>query len=438
MKESLHWNENDLARNLREAQMAPEPGDWASMEALLDATGEGQAALPDPFPPPGPALPGQWAGWLLGGLLSGLLLLFVHAAIPPHQAERPSRPASNPGHPSEPVRDVVSSRGTIEASTITEGKLPLSSDNGSGKDVSIRTAAKAAQSPRNGDQVQGPPAHSGHDLAGQPGGATTQPAAAPFASSQGSEARPGLRTAARDFHDVPEDAYNIGLVAVSRLRKPMYRPVSDSRLTLPDHHTPPPVSAPRWRFGLASGVQMGTSPFDRAAPLSPWMGAQVRYELGGAWFLQSGFSAKWLRRRGIYGAELRDMEPNMSTEEPVSLRRADGLLVLEIPLLAGWQRGRWFAVGGTRIATGLAAGTRQTFSAEEFQNSASRGDLAASPNNPDLGLALGGGYFLHPSLCLELRYNHGLGVFLPAGAQDRIREVRHRDLQLGLTWWLGR
>lgn len=440
MKESLHWNEKDLARILRDAQDRLREEDWAAMEALLDRTGEGQAPPPEPGGIPGPAagLPDQWAGWLFGGLLSGLLLLFVPAAMPAHRVGSPSQPAGYPGIPSEPVRDVASIDGAIGAPAIADAGLPGNTADSRRAEESVLAGAKESPSPREGGPAQGPPAQSGHDLAGHTGGTASQPVVAPFASPEAPAARPEFRTAAKDFHELPEDAYNIGLVAVSRLRKPLRQPVSESLLALPGQAAPGAITTPRWRIGLAGGVQMGTSPFDRTAPVSPWMGMQVRYDLGGAWYLQSGISAKWLDRKGFYGAEDPNFQTGMSGQEMVFLRKAEGLLVWELPILAGWQLGRWFATGGARLAVAMTPGARQGLSAEEFQTYRLQGDLAESPNNPDLGLALGAGYFLHPALAVELRYHHGLGVFLPAGAQDLIREVRHRDLQLGLAWWPGR
>jgi len=431
MKEPQHWNEEELRQALQEADLRPQPGDWSAMESLLDSAEEGFPALPDTLPP-GPALPEGWSHWLLGGLFSGLLLLMVHAAQP----QAPS--AGQIRHEVRiPDRQMALSDSGEPASVKTpEAPAPVSEMVASDRKTTSARHSAAAVAGAAGSPVRrqvsgmGPGMTAGDQEASERASLPPGPTAAvATVASPASLLRPEVR----DIRELPEEAYNTGLMAISRLRRPIRPLLTDPAPPASDALPWASGAVRRWRIGPGAGFQMAVAPENAASPLQPWLGAQVRYLLNGGWFLQSGIGATWLNRRGYYGQDLPEGFSAWSSEESLSVRRAEGLLVLQLPLVAGLGYGRWYGMGGMEVSAGIPLGPRQSLRVEEIQSSSFHPDLAGAPRNPGLGLTVGAGYFLSRNFSLEMRYHHGFGVFLPATASRP--ERRQRDLRLSLGWW---
>jgi hypothetical protein len=434
MKKPQHWNEEELRRVLQHAETTPQPGDWAAMESLLDMAEEGFAALPDTLPAPGPALPEGWQGWLMSGLLSGLLLLLVYAAMP-----APALPGAERPETRSPQHEITDQQSRVNGSNLDPARNSGQADMVSSgtKSPDYGSSSSAGRHPERNQGRPFVPGSGSMAMADEshPSPMGVHPVTATESADAAGLGQSILRPEVPDIRALPEDAYNTGLMAMSRLRRSIRPLIMDP--------VPPAIgSLPlagagenRWRFVVAAGALMAFSSAPLAAPLQPWLGAQVRYPLHGGWFLQSGIGAYWLHRRGYYGQNVSELSASWSPEETLSVRRADGVLVVQLPLLAGWQRGRWYGLGGAEVSAGIPAGPRQQLGAEDFQSFPLNPGLSGAPRNPDLGLTLGAGCFLYRHLSVEMRYHHGFQVFLPASAGNGNAEIRQRDLRFSLGWW---
>lgn len=392
----------------------PQEGDWEAMSRLLDEKDAGLAAPPDPYPVPGPSLPPGWGRFLIGGWLLGALLLTAFALSTPDRPSPlpfPSTPdsLSSPPAPAPPTAIQPPADEVIPVALTNLPAAPTSNRTNtvSAKDIPTITN-ESALLPTHNEQGAG--------LAATP-------------------LEKGLRPASIRLEELPESFYNVGLMAVSRLRRAPSPVVLENAFPKISQVVNHPAKSSKISLGIYAGVLVPFQPVPDRVSLFPHGGLMVTGNRKGGWFWQAGLGAKW-RTRARYAESLGTSSlPDQFFGETEKYSR--GILLLEAPVLAGRVWKNWQLAGGVNMMYALPESVSDRLEKEfvaETSNPAS-GDVTGISRHWIPGLSAMVRYRFTSRIGLDLRYNQALLPLVDASPNKRYEAVHPTDLMLSVSWW---
>lgn len=391
----------------------PQEGDWEAMSRLLDKNDAGLAAPPDPYPVPGPSLPPGWGRFLLGGWLLGALLLTAFA-LSTHKGPSPQPHPSTPDSPSSspaPAPPTAIQPPADEVIPVALTGLPAPTS------VHTNPIPASVFATTTGDPASPP---------------------TPYEQGAGSAATSmdkGLRPAGLRIEELPESFYNVGLMAVSRLRRAPSPVVSEKAFPEISQVVNHPANGTKISLGIYAGVLIPFQPVPDQVSLFPQGGLMVTGSRKGGWFWQAGLGAKW-RARARYAESLGTSSlPDQFFGETEKYSR--GILLLEAPILAGRVWKNWQLAGGVNMMYALPESVSDRLDKEfdaETSNPAS-GDVTGISRHWIPGLSALVRYRFTSRIGLDLRYNQALLPLVDASPNKRYEAVHPTDLMLSVSWW---
>ncbi len=404
-------------------------GDWAAMEQLIDQQDKGVIG----------GLPGgngtsftlgnRWTFPFLAGVLISLVVLAGQGWS--DQEQIPDSPA--PVIAQQPLMADLPPSAGQEAQAL----IPVQSSETESSTPLIQNATKKSltyPATRN-SQASGtgiPPVDPAQMLARTDEMMQATPVTTPAPLEESDKQRPAVS----DFSTLTEEEYTPGLMAFSRLTGKVGLGVQVDAPELPTPASPSLPTPDRWSFGLLAGARMALPdwPMETASP-GGLAGAFVQYDLTPRWSIRAELAGKLLDR------DLQRSDSNVLLDEFGATLNVDqsantnGLLFVEMPLLAVYRQGRheWF--GGPKLALVRVRNDASSlaYSGNAFTEVNSY-SIVEGVRSFDAGLTLGYGYRLFRHWGVDLRYNQGLLDLTHDNFFNNTHTLINSDLQLTIRY----
>lgn len=423
MKQDMSPQEKAWQKAIKQHTFLPLEQDWQAMERLLDQQENlgGMAPVEMP-PPPGPVTGGQSS--LIAGLIIGMALMFLYAYPPLDKPESVSP--------------------TVPKVHVDENQLALTT-----RKADFEKPANTAHVIQNPDAIAGiknagSPGMTGtpnnlvptlHETLSLGSGTLLTGADADIADSKvvpTAESGP-YRMAVENFQTLSESEYTPGLMAFSRLIRPIKNvPLPIVELAGMEQIQMPKGPSP-FLYGLIVGLQTAIPVgLEVQSPL-PHLGLFARYNLKGKWHMQAEILTKWARLNQIYASEEALDNLMLDPATTVGATRSSGLWFVEMPIMVGYSVGRHSFQAGVKTALVYEIPTTNT-NQKNFPLIISVEEVSTPPQKVDLGLTAGWSWMMSSRLALDLRTNIGMSNLINRQS-SMPGTFRNTDLMASVRWY---
>lgn len=400
-------------------------GDWSAMERLIDQQDDAVAGDFGSSNGASMALDNRWPFPFFAGVLISLIVLAGQAWSGQSMA---ADQETTPMQQQTLITDLDITDQPVDA--------PITSDDLTDQHVGLANTASAVHrstASHKSSRISEPPPITPVEV--NSASDNTKQAVPPMSHVPKEQTRIH-RPAVADFNSLTEEEYTPGLMAFSRLTGKVKVGIPVGQPDLPAPANPVLPMPKRWSFGLLAGGRMALPDWPmEATSFGGLAGGFVQFDLTPHWSIRTELAAKLLNRnlqRTDSDVLLDEFGASIKVDQSA---QTNGLLFVEMPILAVLRRGRSEFFAGPKLAL---IQVRNDANSLAVTGSAfteiNQYDIPDGVRRFDAGVTLGYGYQLLRHWGVDIRYNQGLLDLTHDNFFNNSQTLINSDLQLTMRY----
>ncbi len=426
-KQHISPEENNWRQSATNHEFPLMAGDWSAMERLIDQQDAAVAGGFGSSNGASMALDNRWPFPFFAGVLISLIVLAGQA----WSAQSATAEQKNSTTIKQTlIADLETKDESLANATITSDELP---DQHIGL-VNTENAVNRSTASQKPSGISAPtPPIKPSDLHSESGNTNQLVPPVTLARQEQSKTQ---RPQVSDFNSLTEAEYTPGLMAFSRLTRKVKVGIPTSQPELPAPANPVLPMPKRWSFGLLAGGRMALPDWPmETASFGGLAGGFVQFDLTPYWSIRTELAGKLLNRN-LQRTDSEVLYDGFGASINVDQSaQTNGLLFVEMPILAVLRRGRSEYFAGPKLAlirvrndANSLAYTGNAFTEINQYN------ISDGVRQFDAGVTLGYGYQLLRHWGVDVRYNQGLLDLTHDNFFNNTHTLINSDLQLTIRY----
>lgn len=426
-KQHISPEENTWRQSATNHEFPLMAGDWSAMERLIDQQDDAVAGGFGSSNGSSMALNNRWPFPFFAGVLISLILLAGQAWSA--QSEK-----SNQENTQTTKQTLIADHDSVdepgEDATITFDDSTVQNAGVSHTETTVHTSTSSSKQSK---PITPTPPISAFDVNSESG--NTMQIVSPVTLTQQAQTVT-QRPPVSDFNSLTEAEYTPGLMAFSRLTGKVNVGIPTGQPDLPTPTTPVLPMPKRWSFGLLAGGRMALPDWPMASSsFGGLAGGFVQFDLTPHWSIRTELAGKLLNRN-LQRTDSEVLYDGFGASLKVDQRtHTNGLLFVEMPILAVLHRGRSEFFAGPKLALirvqNDANSLALTGSAFTEIN---QYDITDGVRSFDAGLTVGYGYQFLRHWGVDVRYNQGVLDLTHDNFFNNSHTLINSDLQLTIRY----